>query len=105
MVWSRDVGHGYSGPVVSAGSLIVFHRLGNEEVVECLSAADGKPRWKFAYITRYVDDYGKGDGPRSTPLVSQGRVYTLGAEGRMHCLDLETGRKIWECARSMKSIA
>jgi outer membrane protein assembly factor BamB len=98
VVWSRDVGPGYSGPVVSGGRLIVFHRLGSEEVVECLSAADGKPRWKFAYPTSYADDYGKGDGPRSTPLVYQGRVYTLGAEGRMHCLDFETGRKVWERA-------
>src|SRR5262249_26076456 len=53
-------------------------------------------RWKFAYPTRYNDDFGKGDGPRSTPLVAGGRVYTLGAEGTLHCLELETGKKVWE---------
>jgi outer membrane protein assembly factor BamB len=94
-VWSREVGAGYSGPVISKGRLILFHRLGGEEVVESLSAADGKSQWKFAYPSSYADDYGKGDGPRSTPVVAGGRVYTFGAEGRMHCLDLETGRKIW----------
>jgi outer membrane protein assembly factor BamB len=93
--WSRDVGAGYSGPVISKGRLILFHRLGGEELVESLNAADGKPQWKFAYPSNYADDYGKGDGPRSTPLVAGGRVYTLGAEGRMHCLDIESGRKVW----------
>jgi outer membrane protein assembly factor BamB len=64
-------------------------------VVESLNAADGKLQWKFAYASNYTDDYGKGDGPRSTPLVAGSRVYTLGAEGRMHSLDVETGRKVW----------
>jgi outer membrane protein assembly factor BamB len=99
VVWTRDVGAGYSGPVISRGRLILFHRLGVDEVVESLNATDGKPQWKFAYPTNYSDDFGKGDGPRSTPLVAESRVYTAGAEGQMHCLDLETGRKIW--ARSL----
>jgi outer membrane protein assembly factor BamB len=98
VVWTRAVGAGYSGPVISQGRLILFHRLGGEEVVESLNARDGTPQWKFAYPTNYTDDYGKGDGPRSTPLVAGNRVYTLGAEGRMHCLDLEAGRKVWSRA-------
>jgi outer membrane protein assembly factor BamB len=96
VLWDRDVGAGYSGPVVAGERLILFHRDGDDEVVECLDAATGKGRWKFAYPTRYNDDFGKGDGPRSTPLIAGKRVYTLGAEGTLHCLDLETGKKVWE---------
>jgi outer membrane protein assembly factor BamB len=99
VVWSRDIGSGYAGPVIAGGRLILFHRLSNEEVVECLDAATGKSRWKFAYPTGYADDYGKGDGPRSTPSLAGGHVYTLGAEGRLHCLELGTGKEIW--ARSL----
>ena len=95
VVWEREVGAGYSGPVVAGGRLVLFHRTGDEEVVECLDAAGGKTLWKTAYPTSYVDDYGKGDGPRSTPLVSGERVYALGAEGGLHCVELATGRTVW----------
>src|SRR5438445_13535536 len=47
MVWQRKVGHGFSGPVVSEGRLIFFHRLTDQEVVECLDARTGKARWSF----------------------------------------------------------
>jgi outer membrane protein assembly factor BamB len=94
-VWTMEIGSGYSGPVIAGQHLIVFERTGNEEVVECLEAATGKSRWRFAYPTAYQVDYGKGDGPRATPLVAGGRVFTLGAEGRLHCLALDTGAKVW----------
>jgi outer membrane protein assembly factor BamB len=96
VVWEREVGEGYSAPVVSGGTLVLFHRVGDQEVVEALDAATGKPRWKVGYGTKYSDLLGKGDGPRSTPLVADGKVYTLGAEGMLHCLDLKDGSKVWE---------
>jgi outer membrane protein assembly factor BamB len=95
LVWRKAVGAGYSGPVVAGDRLILFHRVGNQEVVECLHAATGKRRWKFPYATAYEDDYGKGDGPRAAPVVAGGRVYTLGAAGVLHCLNLKSGKKIW----------
>jgi outer membrane protein assembly factor BamB len=98
VVWEREVGEGYSAPVVSGGTLILCHRVGDEEIVEALDAASGKPRWKVAYPTKYSDALGKGDGPRSTPLIAGGKVYTLGAEGMLHCLDLKDGKKVWEKA-------
>src|SRR5436190_18578425 len=94
-LWQREVGEGYSGPVVAGDRLILFHRVGDNEVVECLDAASGKGHWKFPYPTRYEDDLGKGNGPRSTPLIGDQRVYTLGAEGRLNCLELDTGKKLW----------
>jgi outer membrane protein assembly factor BamB len=94
-VWRRDVGAGYAAPVVVADRLILFHRVGGDDLVECLSAATGKPLWKVATPTTYRDDYGKGDGPRSTPTVAGGSVYTLGPAGQILCLDLKTGKKLW----------
>jgi outer membrane protein assembly factor BamB len=98
VVWEREVGEGYSAPVVSGGTLVLFHRVGGEEIVEGLDAANGKPRWKFSYETSYSDDFGKGNGPRSTPVVAEGKVYTLGAEGMLHCLNMKDGKKVWEKA-------
>ena len=95
MLWKKDVGAGFSSPVVAAGKLILFHRAGNDELVECLDAATGERIWRFAYGTGYRDDFGFDEGPRGTPAVSGGRVYTFGAEGVLHALDLTTGKRLW----------
>ena len=95
MVWKKTIGQGFSGPVVAEGKLILFHRVGDKETVECLDAATGKEIWRFDYATRYRDDFGFDEGPRSTPSIACGRVYTFGAEGTLHCLDFATGKKLW----------
>ena len=94
-VWERDVGQGFSGPVVAEGKLILFHRLDEKEVVESLDARSGKPLWRFEYPTSYRDDFGFDEGPRATPAVSDGRIYTFGAEAKLKCLDLTTGSNYW----------
>jgi outer membrane protein assembly factor BamB len=95
VLWRKSVGEGFSGPVVAGERLILFHRVGDQEVVECLDAATGKAVWKHAYATGYEDQLGKGNGPRSTPVIAGRNVITLGAEGRLQCLDLERGTRIW----------
>jgi outer membrane protein assembly factor BamB len=95
LVWRKSVGEGFSGPVIAGTRLILFHRVKDEEVVECLDAGTGAPRWKTAYPTSFEDDFRKGDGPRSTPVITGNRVVTLGADGALHCLDLESGKTIW----------
>ncbi|QDU63268.1 outer membrane biogenesis protein BamB [Planctomycetes bacterium Pan216] len=95
VVWKSELGSGYSSPVIGEGKLIIYHRVGDEDIVECRDPKTGKERWKFSHPTKYVDQYGYNNGPRSTPIISDGRVVTLNPEGKLHCLDLETGRKIW----------
>jgi outer membrane protein assembly factor BamB len=94
-VWRKTVGQGFAGPVVAGDRVILFHRVGNEELVEALDARTGDPRWRFAYATTYRDDFGFDEGPRAVPVVVQGRVYTFGAEGQLHALDLADGKRIW----------
>lgn len=95
LVWKGSVGAGFSSPVVAAGKLILFHRAGDREVVEALDPATGNPIWKFEYATTYRDDFGFDEGPRGTPTVAGGRVYTFGAEGVLHAIDLNTGKMVW----------
>jgi outer membrane protein assembly factor BamB len=94
-LWQTDVGEGFSGPVVADGNLIVFHRLGAEEVVQAFDRLTGKPQWTFKYATKFKDGIRADNGPRSTPAIHDGRVYTYGAEGELHCLDFKTGERIW----------
>jgi len=95
ILWSRHVGQGFSGPVVVGDRLILFHRMENEAVVDCLDAATGAAKWAAKYPTDYRDDFGFDEGPRATPAVADGRVYTFGAEGLLACWKLEDGAKQW----------
>jgi outer membrane protein assembly factor BamB len=95
VLWEKSIGEGFSGPVVAENKLILFHRVGDQEVVECLEAKTGNEIWKFGYSSEYVDQFDKGNGPRATPLIAGDRVFTLGVEGQLHCLDFRSGKKIW----------
>jgi hypothetical protein len=95
IVWQRDVGEGFSGIVVKGNRAIVFHRVDNNEIVECVDASTGKGNWNLPFPTQYQDALGKGDGPRSTPVIHGDKVITLGAEGMLNCMTLATGKLLW----------
>jgi len=95
VVWRKEIGQGLSGPVVAQNRLILFHRVSDQEVVEAFDARTGTSQWRYAYPTSYRDDFGFDEGPRAVPVVVDGVVYTFGAEGQLHALDLATGRRIW----------
>ncbi len=95
VAWTKDIGAGYAAPSVIGDRLVVFHRAGDEEIVECLDAASGSARWRHAAPSQFEDPYGYNNGPRSAPLLTTNRCFTFGAEGRLTCLDLATGAVIW----------
>lgn len=93
--WKKEIGQGFSGPVVARGKLILFHRKTDQEIIDCLDARSGGEVWHFASPTSYQDDFGFDEGPRATPAIVQDKVYAMGAEGVVHCLDFQSGREIW----------
>ena len=94
-LWRRSIGEGFAGPVVAEGRVLLFHRVSGEEVLEAFMADTGEPVWRYAYPTTYRDDFGFDEGPRSSPVVAAGRVFTFGAQGQLHAVDLETGTGLW----------
>ncbi|MBI4657896.1 MAG: PQQ-binding-like beta-propeller repeat protein [Verrucomicrobia bacterium] len=96
LVWEKTIGTGYSAPSVRGNRLVLHHRLRDEEIVECWEAGTGQPLWRHGYPSQYVDPYGYNNGPRCTPLLTTDRCYTFGAEGKLVCLDLETGKLRWQ---------
>jgi outer membrane protein assembly factor BamB len=95
VLWRKPVGAGFAGPVVAAGRLILFHRQGSQEVVESLDVKTGASGWRYAYPTSYRDDFGFDEGPRAAPVVAGGVVYTFGAEGQLHAIDVDKGTRLW----------
>jgi outer membrane protein assembly factor BamB len=108
--WRTPIGQGYAGPAVANGRVYVMDRVlptgitnptngfdsktvtGKERVL-CLDEATGKPLWTHEYDCTYRIGY--PSGPRATPTVADGKVYTLGAMGDLCCLDAETGKPLW----------
>ena len=111
VLWRQSVNHGYSGPSVSGDRVYVMDRRivdpskvpknafergmipGNERVL-CLDAKTGNVLWEHDYPCDYTVSYAAG--PRVTPAVDSGRVYTVGAEGDLLCLDAANGDVLWK---------
>ncbi len=96
IVWEMKRGAGYASPAISGDRLVYIHRIENDEVVECLHPETGARYWQFKYATQYRDRYGYNNGPRCSPVIDGERVYTFGAEGLLHCLNLNTGAVVWK---------
>jgi outer membrane protein assembly factor BamB len=96
VLWRRPVGAGYASVSVTGGTVYLFHRVGNEEIVEALDAGTGETRWATAHPTDYRDDrFGFDEGPRAAPTVRDGVVYTAGVQRFVQALDAATGERIW----------
>lgn len=108
-LWTVPLGPGYCGPSVANGRVYVMDRqpkLGEDgkpksvhgfnqgtERILCLDARDGKVLWQHEYESDYRLSY--GTGPRTTPLVRDGKVYAIGAMGHFLCLDAASGSVKW----------
>jgi outer membrane protein assembly factor BamB len=96
--WSITVGEGHSSPVVVGDRVYQHTRLDDQEVVYCLNWKDGKEIWKVTNKAPYEMHSaatGHGKGPKSTPTVVDGRVYTFGISGILSCLDAKKGEVLW----------
>ena len=100
-VWAMPVGIGHASPLVDGQRVYVFARKGEQEVAQALDLATGKGLWSAAYDQPYTMNSaatGHGKGPKSTPLLAGGRLYTLGIAGVLSALDAATGKVAWRHA-------
>jgi outer membrane protein assembly factor BamB len=88
VVWKQPIGGGFSSIALAGGRLYTLDKKekDNHERVVCLDAATGKELWNYAYQVDY-GGMGFGNGPRASPAVAGGRVYSVGATGAFLCLD------------------
>jgi outer membrane protein assembly factor BamB len=111
VLWRTPIAPGFAGPAVADGYVFVTDRvlgkgamnpidpfdnkmlIASSERVHCLDAKTGKEKWSRSYDCPYKISYPAG--PRATPTISGGKVYTLGAMGDLRCLDAVDGTLIW----------
>lgn len=97
VLWKHPVGGGHAGIAVAGNSAVTVEQRGDQEVIVCYDRATGRERWAFGYPARFRQSEPMGgDGPRTTPAVVGGLVYSLGGAGELVCLDGATGKPQWQ---------
>lgn len=93
-LWRQPVGAAWSGFAVAGEYAVTQEQRGTEEAVTCYDLESGALRWVHSDKVRWNDPLG-GPGPRATPTLVDGRVYSLGGTGLLNVLDLRSGELLW----------
>ena len=103
-IWSRPLGLGHSTILYEEGRLYTLYRPGDgkaktgpwiaEEAVIALDASTGATLWEHRYPSA-VQDFSRGAGPHSTPLLAGDRLFAIGTNQELHALDKSTGKVLW----------
>ena len=94
-IWKRPIGAGWSAFSAVNGYAVTMEQRGPFELTACYNLQTGKILWSHSTEARYQNKLG-GIGPRSTPTIHDGMVYSLGVTGKLHCLDGASGQTVWQ---------
>ena len=95
LLWRQPIGGGYSSFTVASGMAFTLEQRRDEEAITAYDLETGREIWAHAYAAHFDESMG-GDGPRSTPTYHAGKLYSLGAQGDLLCLEARNGNVVWK---------
>jgi outer membrane protein assembly factor BamB/enterochelin esterase-like enzyme len=95
VAWRSGIGPGYSGVSIVEGRAVTMFMEGENDVAAAFDTKTGKKLWSYTIGPAYKGHDGSHDGPIATPLISNGRVFSLDPTGKLFALDFATGKEIW----------
>ena len=95
-IWRQKIGAGWSAFSVVNGHAVTMEQRGDLEMTTCYNVETGQLEWTHSISGRRFEGVAGGIGPRSTPTIDDGMVFSLGVRGHLACLDGATGKPIWE---------
>jgi outer membrane protein assembly factor BamB len=96
--WKLTVGEGHASPILAGGRIFIFTRQQGKETASSIDPTTGKIVWHQSYAAPYTMTPAAawhGEGPKSTPLFNEGKLYTFGISGILTCWDAATGALKW----------
>jgi len=99
-IWRVEVGTGYGSPLVEGNRVYQHARQGDDEVVWCLDLRTGEIKWRQSYAAPFTIGGGAewhGKGPKSSPVIAGGRIFTMSIAGILSAWDADTGERLWRC--------
>ena len=103
LVWKREIGEGYSAPIVRDDQVFVFSRIGDDEALSCLYLESGEVNWQSKKAAPFKVGGGgewHGAGPKAAPLLHGDRVFTMSINGVLTAWDAKSGKELWDADRS-----
>jgi outer membrane protein assembly factor BamB len=97
--WKVPVGLGYATPLLVGNRIYLFSRQGDNEVMSALDPDSGKVIWQTGYPATFTMNAAAakhGQGPKSTPVFSNGKLYSIGMTGIVTAFDASTGKQLWQ---------
>ncbi len=98
LLWKVEVGLGHSSPVISGNKIFLISRVGEDEIIASYDLNTGKQLWKDQYAAPYTMNPAAiphGKGPKSTPLIGEGKLYTFGISGILSAYDVASEKLLW----------
>jgi len=97
LLWKQPCGGGYASFAIAGGRAFTLEQRRDQESVVAYDVASGRELWAFTYAGKFNDAWDMGGiGPRSSPAWDDGRVFAIGAQGQLHCVEAESGRLFWK---------